>query len=248
MMNIITDLPSKIDNNSSALFNNIEIRQNYGQFQEDETITLKKTENVISWNRDVDPSFEPLSSNLQKELIQNMPLDISCFLFSDTVPVIITKQLTMDKIGKYYRIPDWDLQFYTSLLPKVRQEMWRHFSLLYRKAQNDALTDKEKVTWMKIIETIDYVSFQEHLNVPMFEEGTVKQITCKEIVVKWRVNNKTDHIPVMLSSILMNLKRGDCFSAMIKRFHNEIIYISDINLLGKSFADDSNYQMDILHS
>lgn len=103
-------------------------------------------------------------------------------------------------------------------LDNIDKHLVRHFEKLYRKAQNNTLSNDEKKTWGKVVDSIDYASFSQEMSLPQFEIGQITALNNHVVAVEWiegGIDRFRSRIPAFFTS--GRVEKGDWFEALVRR-------------------------------
>ena len=169
------------------------------------------------------------------------------FRFDDNAHIRLRSRLVLKQTSdmKAMVVTNWnnaEIPFEGFSEKSIEAELLRFFRRMYAKSSSGTLSEQEKKTWFKMLETFDYASFSQEMAPPMYELGEIIALNSDYVTIVW-TDKKRQPIPVGKSARFQDgtLRKGDRIGAMVKRgVRDEIISIEEIALLpeGKDISVD----------
>jgi hypothetical protein len=144
--------------------------------------------------------------------------------YADNVYLRFLKPLHLIIDKKKMHVEEWDVIFSFRDLNNIDAHLIIKFEDLYRKAQNSKLSEEEKKTWGKIVDSIDYASFSQEMSYPQFEVGQVTSLSDNLVIINWIDGEKErfrGRIPAFFTS--GRVQKGDWFEALVKRGKQDMV-------------------------
>lgn len=141
--------------------------------------------------------------------------------------------LTLSPNTDTMRVEEWNMDFPARDINNIDKHLVKHFEDLYRKTRDNRLSDDEKKTWGKIVDSMDWASFSQEVSLPQFEIGQITSLNKNLVVVCWLEGVRErfrERIPFFFTS--GRVAKGDWFEAMIKRGrHGVVVSIKDPKII-----------------
>jgi hypothetical protein len=159
----------------------------------------------------------------------NSTYDPGLIQYDDTIYLRFLKpfHLVMEPNKRAWQIIDWDINFPAHDLDNINKYLVRHFEKLYRKAQSNTLSNDEKKTWGKVVDSIDYASFSQEMSLPQFEIGQITALNNHVVAVEWiegGIDRFRSRIPAFFTS--GRVEKDDWFEALVRRGkHDKVVSI-----------------------
>ena len=189
------------------------------------------------------------TDNCESAEVEQYPVSFgkTVFLFDDNAHIRLRSRLVLKQTPdmKALVVANWnnaEIPFKGFLEKSIEAELLRFFRKMYAKSSSGTLSEQEKKTWLKMLETFDYASFSQEMAPPMYELGEIVAVNDDYVTIVW-TDKKRQSIPVEKSVSFQDgtLQKGDHIGAKVKRgVRDEIISIEEIALLpeGKDISVD----------
>ena len=138
----------------------------------------------------------------------------------------------------FIEIPEIGLIISKNNVSNIDKEVSRQFIKLYSKAQSDSLSDKEKIFWMNLVDSIDYRKLSQKYSRPFYVEGLILSKKDGNIQVQWH-DGEQEWICGEIANALSLWEENEKFGAFVKQdcsgktiLVENITYIEDIDVEG----------------
>jgi hypothetical protein len=121
--------------------------------------------------------------------------------------------LSVDPRTMEFEIEDWGIRMPCDKVEDLPHQIARKFITLFSKADQELIDSSEQLTWLKILDKVDYTQFIIERSSPHYTEGVLLKKT--PLVVKWH-DGTTEILPPSLASVFFPLDPDDNFSAYVK--------------------------------
>lgn len=121
--------------------------------------------------------------------------------------------LTLDQRTMDVEVENWGIRMHCGQVEDLPRQIARRFLMLFSKADNDLLTEAEKLQWLNICDHVDVSQFSVDRSAPHYTEGTLKKKL--PLTVEWH-DGTTESLPVRLAGNFHPLEPGESFSAFVK--------------------------------
>ncbi len=130
----------------------------------------------------------------------------------------------------------WGVRIAAATAEEIPKAMARRFLELFSKADRGQLNLEEQADWVSILDRVDYQSFCIERARPLYSEGVVISRQPNLVRVEWHDGTK-ENLEGAVARPLMNLRKGDEFSAWVKLGRdNMAIRIENVMLLQSAEA------------